>query len=97
MVGRNISDNKPEPVQLLTPSVEELNLLDAESVNNFIEVNEPDAIIHAAGVVGGIQANMKYPVKFLSYNTRMADNLINSANKYNTPRFINLSQFCMYL
>lgn len=96
MVGKNITARAPEGYKLLTPSREELNLIDAKECRQYIRKHQPDLIIHAAGIVGGIQANMKYPVKFLVQNTDMARNLIMTAAEEGIKKLINLGSSCMY-
>lgn len=96
MVGRNISEIKPSDVHLLTPGSTELNLLHYEAVHDFIKKAKPDIIIHAAGIVGGIQANINNPVRFLRENTLMAHNIIWAAYENNVEHFINLGSSCMY-
>ena len=69
MVGKNILEHqKAANYDILAPSSSELNLRDFASVDNYIKQHKPDIIIHAAGLVGGIQANMARPVDFLVYN-----------------------------
>jgi len=97
MVGKNIVEfEKSKNYVLLTPSSKELNLLDKSSVDKYIEENNPDIIIHCAGIVGGIQANMANPVKFLVENTQMGINLIMSAYECGVKKLINMSSSCMY-
>lgn len=96
LVGTNIRENKPGNVELICPEIQELDLLDANAVDRFLEKEKPDFIIHAAGIVGGIQANIANPVKFLTLNTLMANNLILSARKNQVKYFINLGSSCMY-
>lgn len=96
MVGRNIADYTPAGVNLLTPSTSELNLLNYEAVRTYLVTNEPDMVIHAAGIVGGIQANINHPVRFLRENTLMAHNLIWAAFETGVPYLINLGSSCMY-
>ena len=77
MVGQNILSLAVKyKYDFLVPSSSELNLLSADSVNNYIRKNKPDMVIHAAGVVGGIQANMAQPVKFLVDNMQMGLNIL---------------------
>jgi dTDP-4-dehydrorhamnose reductase len=65
MVGKNILALATHyQHEFLAPKSAELNLLDALAVRQYIEKNQPDIIIHAAGIVGGIQANIAQPVKF---------------------------------
>jgi len=97
MVGRNIVEfEKSKDYILLTPSSKELNLLDRGSVDEYIKSNKPDIVIHCAGIVGGIQANMANPVKFLVDNTQIGLNIIMSAYELGIKQFINMSSSCMY-
>jgi GDP-L-fucose synthase len=96
LVGTNIKENKPKHVDLLTPEIDFLNLLDEKAVDRYLKKERPDVIIHAAGIVGGIQANIAQPVKFLSLNTMMANNLILSARKHKVKYILNLGSSCMY-
>ncbi len=100
-LGKNIIEqfNKIIPSQnkhLLTPSSSELNLLDDGSIKNYLKNNKPDFIIHAAGIVGGIQANILNPVKFLVENTLMATFLIKGAHDFGVPSLLNIGSSCMY-
>jgi len=97
MVGKNISEYpKSKEYNILTPSSSELNLLDRSSIDEYIKINKPDIVIHCAGIVGGIQANMANPVKFLVENTQMGLNIIMSAFESEIKQFINMSSSCMY-
>ncbi|MDE1357280.1 GDP-L-fucose synthase [Vibrio aestuarianus] len=97
MVGKNILAIAPNhPPDFLTPNSSELNLLDVMSVRQYVEFHQPDMIIHAAGIVGGIQANMAKPVKFLVENMQMGLNILTAANDAGVTKFLNLSSSCMY-
>jgi len=97
MVGRNIVDYlASKHYILLTPSSKELNLLDRNSVDRYLQKNTPEYIIHCAGIVGGIQANLASPVKFLVENVQMGLNIIMGAYDAGIHKFINLSSSCMY-
>ena len=97
MVGRNIIEHfSAHNHVILSPTSTELNLLDVESVQNYICANKPDMIIHAAGIVGGIQANMAQPVKFLVDNMQMGLNILMSAKACSVKKFMNLGSSCMY-
>ena len=97
MVGRNIVEfEKAKNYILLTPLSKELNLLDRNSVDNYLKNNKPDIVIHCAGRVGGIQANMANPVSFLVENTQMGLNIIMSSYELGISKFINMSSSCMY-
>jgi len=97
MVGNNIAKHShAQNHEILTPTSTELNLLDSESVQNYIDTNKPDMVIHAAGIVGGIQANMAEPVKFLVDNMQMGLNILMASKTHEVKRFMNLSSSCMY-
>tara|TARA_B110000003_G_C16649912_1_gene533718 strand:+ start:760 stop:1692 length:933 start_codon:yes stop_codon:yes gene_type:complete len=97
MVGKNILEySKKNKYTFLSPSRKELNLLDYNAVNNFIKINKPDFIIHAAGKVGGIQANISEPVSFLLDNIDMGRNIIVAARNNSIKNLLNLSSSCMY-
>jgi len=97
MVGRNIVEfEKPKDYILFTPKSSELNLLDRKSVDTYIKLHNPDIVIHCAGIVGGIQANMANPVKFLVDNTQIGLNIIMASQEAGIKKFINMSSSCMY-
>lgn len=97
MVGKNILEHPlAKKYNFLCPTSKELNLLDYTQVSDFISHNKPDLIIHCAGVVGGIQANLANPVQFLTDNTLLGINVINSAKKHGVKKLLNLSSSCIY-
>lgn len=97
MVGTNILEHKSASLHnLLTPSSKELNLLNYSEVDNYISKYKPDFIIHAAGKVGGIQANMANPINFLVDNADFGRNIVLAAKNNNVKKLLNLSSSCMY-
>jgi len=96
MVGSNIIDMAPESYELITPKLQNLNLLNFKDVDSFIYREKPDIIIHTAGIVGGIQSNIANPVKYLVENTELGKNLLLAAKKNNVRKMINLGSSCMY-
>lgn len=96
MVGRNILDFNDGRFDFISPGSSELNLLDYGQVNSYLKEVNPELVIHAAGRVGGIQANMAQPVSFLVENLEMGKNIILASKELNIKRLINLSSSCMY-
>ena len=97
MVGRNILEHeKIKSHDFIAPSSKELDLLDPESIKVFLNAQKPDLVIHAAGKVGGIQANIDNPIGFLVDNLKMGTDLIYSSFNIGIPNFINLASSCMY-
>lgn len=97
MVGRNLLEHPLSAGwDIVAPSKNELDLTDRNSVNAFVKACQPDLVIHAAGQVGGIQANINDPVGFLVNNLDMGRNVILGAYEAGVPALINLSSSCMY-
>ena len=97
MVGKNIAEHHyAHNYEILKPTSFELNLMDYESIHNYIRANRPVMVIHAAGTVGGIHANIAEPVKFLFNNTQIGLNIVMASKINKVKRFINLSSSCMY-
>ena len=97
MVGRNILEHSQSNQHLfVAPTSKELNLLDRDAVRASLSQEMPDLIIHSAGLVGGIQANIANPVDFLVKNTDMGLNVISSAAAVGIRNLINLGSSCMY-
>lgn len=98
MVGRNLQDYAriKRQDEIIAPSSKDLNLLDYDNVLEYVKQTKPDLIIHAAGVVGGIQANINNPVKFLVDNMTMGMNIINAAKEAKINKLLNLGSATMY-
>ncbi len=97
MVGRNIVEYPlASNHEILSPTIKELNLLDASSIDKYMRTNRPEMVIHAAGIVGGIQANIAQPVKFLVDNMQMGFNILMASKTHEVKRFMNLGSSCMY-
>ena len=97
MVGRNILEHPAAAhYDIVAPSSQELDLTDLAAAHRFIANNKPDLVIHAAGRVGGIQANISHPVDFLVSNIDLSRNVIMAAYQAGVPKLINLASSCMY-
>ena len=97
MVGSNIREHsKSHKYTIFAPSSKEVDLTNYGQVNNYIAEVQPDIIIHSAGLVGGIQANIKNPVGFLVKNLQMGLNVILAAQQNNVKKLLNLASSCMY-
>ena len=81
---------------LLTPTRQELDLLDAEAVKAWYQANKPDVVVLAAAKVGGIYANDTYPADFLLENLKIQTNVIECAWKAGVRRFLFLGSSCIY-
>lgn len=97
MVGRNILEH-PSANQwtFLSPGSDQLDLTNWSATLDYLQAHQPDVVIHAAGKVGGIQANMREPVAFLMDNLDMGRNVVWAARQAGVKRLINLGSSCMY-
>ena len=97
MVGRNLLDHRSiSEFEVLAPRRSELDLCDFSALQSYLQSNKPDIVIHAAGKVGGIQANMREPVDFLLANLDMGRNIVWASQQADIKRLINLGSSCMY-
>ncbi len=81
---------------LLTPTRDELDLLDAEAVKAWYGDNKPDVVVLTAAKVGGIYANDTYPADFLLENLKIQTNVIEGAWKAGVRRLLFLGSSCIY-
>jgi GDP-L-fucose synthase len=97
LVGQNIKEHiNYSCYSFLSPSSSELNLLNQNEVENYLSQHTPDMVIHCAGRVGGIQANMADMTGFLFENLTMGFNLINACKNQKIPKVLNLASSCIY-
>ena len=73
-----------------------LDLRNQELVFNFFRNNKIDAVINAAGTVGGIYANNKYKADFIYDNLAIQSNIIHSCYKNKVKSLIFLGSSCIY-
>lgn len=66
------------------------------TIKKYLEQKQPEIIIHAAGKVGGIQANINSPLEFFLENLDMGRNLIVLAYELGIKNVLNLGSSCMY-
>ena len=82
--------------QILTRTRQELDLTDPVQVEKWFNQEKPDQVIDAAARVGGILENSRRPVEFLVENTRIQNNLMESAFRNGCQKFLFLGSSCIY-
>jgi GDP-L-fucose synthase len=70
--------------------------LDRKAVFEFLKTEQPDAVIIAAAKVGGIQANITFPVEFLSENLQIETNLLDGSHAAEIDKLLFLGSSCVY-
>jgi GDP-L-fucose synthase len=97
MVGRNVAEHAGAGAwDLIAPRRVDLDLERQDAVQSFMRDVRPEVVIHAAGLVGGIHANLARPVDFLVRNIDMGRHVIMAAHGCGVPTLINLGSSCMY-
>ena len=97
MVGAAIVRRlRKEACEVLTVGREQLDLRCQADVERWIAEEKPEAIFLAAGKVGGIQANMTFPVDFLYDNLMMELNIVRAAYETGVRKLLFLGSSCIY-
>jgi GDP-L-fucose synthase len=73
-----------------------LDFTNYNKVSSFFRRKKPNIVINAAGKVGGILDNSKYPIDYLNKNILIGLNIINISYKYKIKKIINLGSACIY-
>ncbi|MDW8415106.1 MAG: NAD-dependent epimerase/dehydratase family protein [Thermaurantiacus sp.] len=95
MVGRNLRETAPPDAEIVAPTRHEVDLTDPPAVQRALDAAAPDLVIHAAGRVGGIAANMADQAGFLVENLRMGLAVLEAAHRAGV-RCLNLASSCIY-
>jgi len=82
--------------QVLGKSSNQIDFTDRSTTFSEIALASPDILVIAAAKVGGIGANFKFPVDFLSINLQIQTNLIDAAHLNNVKKVIFLGSSCIY-
>ena len=82
--------------QVLARTRQELDLTDPLAVEKLFAAEKPEQVIDAAARVGGIMENSRRPVEFLIENTRIQNNLMESAFRNGCKKFLFLGSSCIY-
>ena len=97
MVGQNILNHPfAKSWEIFAPTSNELNLTNTLECEKYISKKMPNLIIHSAGKVGGIKANIAEPVEFLDKNMMIGRNVIMGARLAGVKNLINLASTCIY-
>jgi GDP-L-fucose synthase len=87
---------RQEACTVLVSKRSELDLRPQDQTENYLSATRPDVVIMAAGRVGGILANDKYPASFLAENLAMALNCIQASHSAGVRKLVFLGSSCIY-
>lgn len=98
MVGHNVVQQLQESgyTNLIFCSSDDADLRITSVVDDFFSRHTPEVVLHLAGKVGGIKANMSDPVGFLTDNLRIGLNVVEAARRTGVAKLINLGSSCIY-
>ena len=82
--------------KILTVDKKKLDLRNQQQVSYFFKKNKIDAVINAAGKVGGIYANNKYKADFIYDNLAIQNNVIHACFQNKVKSLIFLGSSCIY-
>ncbi len=85
-----------DDVRIVAAPRADLDLLDGHAVERWLIHQRPEAIIAAAGKVGGIFANATFPAQFIYENLMIEANLVHGAWRCGVKRLLNFGSSCMY-
>jgi len=74
----------------------EFDLRNPEEVNQMFLQHKPTHLIHCAGKVGGVGANIKYKGEFFYDNIMINTNIIEYAKKNNVLKMVNFLSTCVF-
>ena len=81
---------------IISKSIEELDLINQQAVNDFFSAEQPAYVFLAAAKVGGIHANNTYPAQFIYNNLMIESNIIEAARQYKVEKLLFLGSSCIY-
>lgn len=98
MVGSAIKRNleKKGFSNIVTRTLDELNLLVESEVAAFFSNERPEYVILAAAKVGGIVANNTYRAQFIYENLMIQNHVIHQSHVYGVKKLLFLGSSCIY-
>jgi len=78
------------------PTREQLNLMDIDNIVRYITRNNIDSIIHCAGKVGGIKANITKPAEFFYENIIINTNVLEAARITGVKKVVSFMSTCVF-
>ena len=82
--------------KIIVKTRKQLDLRNQQKVFSFFKKNKIDAVINAAGTVGGIYSNYRYKANFIYDNLSIQNNIIHSCYKNKVKKLIFLGSSCIY-
>ena len=81
---------------LLGRTIDEVDLINQQSVEEFFAAEKPEYVVLVAAKVGGIHANDTYRGQFIYENLMIEMNVIHAAYKHGVKKLLFLGSSCIY-
>lgn len=82
--------------RLLLRTRSQLDLMNAQAVEQFFAEEKPEVVFMAAAKVGGIEANRRAPADFLQENLAIQSNIFGAAARHGIEKLLFLGSSCIY-
>lgn len=93
LVGRAIQEQHPDAIFI---SSKDYDLRKDSDVRTMFAQYQPTHVIHLAGKVGGVGANLKYPVEFFDDNILMNTLVLKYSHEHNVEKVISFMSTCVF-
>jgi GDP-L-fucose synthase len=81
---------------IATATRQQLDLRDQRAVDEWFDAQRPAYVVHAAGTVGGIQANATRPAEFLYDNLMIHATVLHAGWRTGVKKLLYLGSSCIY-
>jgi GDP-L-fucose synthase len=82
--------------EIFVPRKADYDLRELVNIRRLYQNTQPHLVIHAAGVVGGIGANLEHPAEFFYENLMMGVQLLHEAWRSGVEKFVAVGTVCAY-
>ena len=97
MVGRHVLMHaRALEHEIYAPTRADLDLRNVHQISTYLEDLNLDTVVHCAGLVGGIEANIRKPLDFFIENLDIGRNVVFASRSAGVKHLINLGSSCMY-
>lgn len=93
MVGSALREVLPEAIYL---SSKDGDLRDQKITNDIFKKLQPEIVIHLAGKVGGVKANLTYLGDFFYDNIMINTNVLEACKKFKVEKALSMLSTCVY-
>ncbi len=93
-IGAELESRPVADIKLLTRA--ECDLCSSAAATELFETYRPDVVIHAAGLVGGLEFNLAYPADIFSDGIQITLNVMNGATRAKTSKVVLIGSSCAY-